>query len=273
MKSTFSGMKTLAALAAAAILAPTLQAATLTYAPGDLLLGVRKTGDPDSLIINLGPASAFANAVGTVNLSLGNVAADLDTAFGSGTWASDPIVFWSVSGTTGTSSTSGSGPVRTIYATRVEATTGTLATPWNTATSQGTVAGKMSTMGNFFASVVGVPNTSTANSPVTLAQQTSATNSYASYMPGGTATNSGPTPGTSFAYFNPTIEGKPNQTLDLFKMVQSAPTAGSYLGSFTLSSTGQVSFVSVTPVPEPGTLLILGLGGVSAALRRRRLRA
>ncbi|MCE9518022.1 MAG: hypothetical protein K8R87_00395, partial [Verrucomicrobia bacterium] len=83
-----------------------------------------------------------------------------------------------------------------------------------------------------------VYNNGTLTSGV-LIQPTSDSNSYASYMPGGTVTNSG---GISFATFNPHIEGNPGQVLDLFRMTPGGSGPGTFVGRFTLYSTGKLVF-------------------------------
>ena len=87
------------------------------------------------------------------------------------------------------------------------------------------------------------------------------TNSYGSFMPGGTTSNSGPAPGISYAQFNPTIEGTfANGTagikLELFRLTSSTGLGnpGTDLGNFTISNSGILTWTpEALAVPEPST--------------------
>ena len=173
--------------------------APVSYAEGDLLLGVRGTSATEEYVVNLGQASTYTGAASTFTVSgLGNIKADLDAIFGTG-WTTDSTVFWSVSGTTGSFNTVGSDPAKTTFATRVQAVVGTANaanTRWTRqgSTTQGTITTKMNGLAGSYSTdpANGQPNTSTANSTKAVRRSTTVANSYSSYMPGGTITNSGP---------------------------------------------------------------------------------
>src|ERR1700726_2085908 len=198
----------LLAIAGTAVIASSSMAqSNATYAQGDFLLGFRATGGTgggSNVLVDIGPGSGFLTSTTPVTFSLSNLFASLNGTFGSG-WTSRSDVLWSVAGADASSNS-------TIYITSPETVGGAEATPWNGlgTSSQTGVRNKINTEG-------GIPNTSgynfyTANvnpngaGPAVIEGQTD-TNSYGSYMPGGTTPNSGAPPGTSYAGFRPTIKG------------------------------------------------------------------
>ena len=269
--------------AAAALLgsASGLHADALTYNPGDLLMGFRVTGGTGagtSYVVNIGQASQFLTGDGSggsatpVTPTLSGVAADLAALFGAN-WATRADLFWSVSGTSSFDAAVGTEPARTLFASKerpVAGQTFASAARWQRAGSftQGGPSNAMGSLGAAFALKPGnsTPNQSTANNPKGLAQANSEINSYASFQSGGTVENSGPAPGISFAYFNPTIEGSfakgtSGSVLELHRM-RTGSGAGDLLGTFTLSATGTLTF---SPVPSPTVSLSSSTGSVSEA--------
>lgn len=249
----------------ATLLAPIAMAqAPIDYQAGDLLMGFRATagdGAPKCYLVNIGQASTFTNASSPfVVTGLGNIKADLDATFTD--WATDGNVFWSVSGAVGNFDPVGSDPAKTLYATKLQTTPGTPNTlRWtrNSSTTQGVVTSKMLSMADAFEfvngdSIAGVKNQSTANSEKARVQNTTDVNSYASYQPGGTPANSGPSPGISFAQFNPTIEGTftngtAGSILELYRMTPgTAGTPGDFVGTFQLDDNANLTF---TPFVDP----------------------
>jgi hypothetical protein len=166
----------------------------------------------------------------------------------------------------------GGDPGRTLYATIAEDPAGSLATPWNRGSSsaQGVVSSKMISLAQAFAYTAGVPNASTANSPAALIQNTTDTNSYASFQAGNGSTNS-----ASFGYFDPTIEGSfingtAGARLDLVRLLPGSPgTPGDILGTFALDDSANLIFT----IPEPSPPAALGLGAAMLAMMRWRHRA
>jgi len=235
---------TLLALAAgAAFVAPAARAATSI--PGDLFLGVHASagqGATHDFVIDLGQATALESASSV--MTLGNVGSDLSSLFGS-LWNTRGDVLWGVVGATG-SADIGSDPATTLYATSPRQVANVVADAWvrYSATAQNLSTNKVVGMATQF-------NISTAGTAANSVVQNTSTdvNNWASYQPGGTTANTG-NGGISFATFNPSIEGLPANTLDLFRMKPSSTPglAGDYLGSLSLSSSGQVIFTPASVV-------------------------
>lgn len=249
---------TIAALAVlgAAALPHSAQAATVTYTPGDLFLSFRASdgvGATQNYVVNLGQASGFGTSGASAVVSAaGDIATDLTTLFGAN-WKTRSDVYWSVSGTVGSFNPVGSDPAKTLYVTREETVPGALATAWvrRSDTTQGVTTTKMNAMAYAYDG-----KTSTANSKAII-QNTSDTNSYASFQPGGTIPNSGPAPGVSFAAFNPTIEGSfasgtAGSVLDLVRLAPASGadigTAGAIVGRFTLSDSGELRYTPAAAI-------------------------
>ncbi|MEY5009838.1 MAG: hypothetical protein RLZZ253_977, partial [Verrucomicrobiota bacterium] len=256
-------------LAAAALLTGMagLHAADLTYSPGDLLMGFRVTGGTGagtSYVVNIGQASQFLSGDGSsgaatvVTPALSGVTADLTALFGAN-WATRSDLYWSVSGTSSFDAAVGTEPAKTLFATKERSIPGQVLAStnrWQRAGvfTQGGPSNAMGALGSAFALKPGNsnPNPSTANNPKGLSQPNTDINSYASFQPGGTVENSGPAPGISYAYFNPTVEGSfgkgtAGSILELHRM-RPGSGAGDVLGTLTLSNTGTLTF---SPLPAP----------------------
>jgi len=242
-------------------------AATTSYSTDDLFIGFTQTGTNSDYLVDIGQASNFTSQTPstTVTLSLGNIAADLTSIFGTG-WATDSTVSWGVVGTTRLS-TVGSDAPHTVYASKLGDALTT--TPWNDAASLSTPDARIASMATAYNG-----KTSTSNSLVGLIQNnisTAGNNAFASYQPGG-ANATGTASGVSFAYFNPTILGKSasgidTTTLGLFRMVSGNSNPGTPVGNFSISSDGSVSFEAV---PEPASATLGLIGSVLMLIRRRR---
>ncbi|MBV6497993.1 MAG: hypothetical protein CJBNEKGG_00207 [Prosthecobacter sp.] len=215
-----------------------------TAANGDILLGFRATGGTGStknLVVNLGAATALENATGTV--SLGNLGTDLANTYGS-EWKTRSDLFWGAAGTVGSFTDIGTNPAKTVYGSSV------FSTAWTRKSNatHGAVTNKMVAMMTAFnsASSAGLTHTSAVQ------QTISDSNSWSSYQPGGTTANSGPAPGTSFAFFNPTVEasfegGTAGAALYLYRVKPAVTGAdidapGNYLGQLFISDTGALTY-------------------------------
>lgn len=227
----------------AALLSASTAHATLPYTNGDLFLGFRAssgTGANQDYLVNIGPASTYANAASPIVVgSVATTGADLTATFGAN-WKSRPEVFWSISGANLSGDTS-----NTLYVTRAESTPGTNANPWlgRSPSSQGVTNTKFNALAGAY-----INGTASTNNPAGTIQNVSDANSYASFQPGGTAPNSG---GISFGAFNPTIEGSfingtAGSVLDLFKVEPVFDQPSQRLGYFQIDDSGVVTFIPAT---------------------------
>jgi hypothetical protein len=220
---------------------PLTAAAALPVNDGDLFLGFRASGGTGATLdylVDIGSAANYTGAGSAFQVgSIGNIGADLTATFGSN-WSTRADVFWSVSGTNLAADT-----VNTLYATRSRTNVNTPATPWlrRSPSAQSAADSKFDALALRYQNL----GVATGNSQVATIQNTTDTNSYASYQPGGTTENSA---GISFGAFNPSVEGNfggaSGSVLDLFK-VESSTTAGLpsvWIGSFTVSASGQLTF-------------------------------
>lgn len=241
--------------------------AQTTYNGGDVLLGFRAlsgTGQAQDYVLNLGPVSQFtsANMVvfanNTMGTGIGNIFQDLSNIFGA-TWytdifGADSRVQWGVAASLTDPNTGDP----TVYGSRDPATR---ATPWNNAFVLGTAATAIDGAGGFYGG-----NPSTANSPIGVIQTAADTNSWAYYQPGGVST-------ISFNYFNPTIEGDTSSVLSFDQLTQANNGPGTFMGTWTLSSNGDITWNGASAIPEPSTyiLLFVGAGLFLLLMHRRRL--
>ena len=265
----------LLAIAGLAFAPAAVNAATTAYSADDLILGFQQTGNANSLLVDLGQASGFkaGTSVGTIISGLGSV---LNTTFGSG-WASDSTISWGIVGTPGSSSV-GTDVAKTLYASSPESTYGTQSTPLDatftrlSSSTQGTGASNIGTMTTTFAGLTASVVGSSGNIAAAL-QPSATTGGWAAQNPNGAA-------GTNFSYFNG-LEGTlgsgvASSALDLFRMQPGSGatlnTPGTFIGSFTLNSNGDVNFSTSTPsaAPEPARAAFLGLGLAGLLFRRRR---
>jgi len=255
-------------------------AATVTL-PGDLLLGfydysasTQTALNTNSYVVDLGPLATVTAS--SHALALGNIAADLSNIFGSG-WASDPNLTWGIATYTG------SGSAKTLYGTAQEPTFGTMANAWGgvsfSAGTNGTAANNILAVGNQInnglIATTGTIYTASTNASVLAVEQANADpNSFFSWQPPGKNST-----GQSFGIYSGGIDGSGAATnvsgvtgtaLDLFKTTTGG--VGSYDGTFTINSSGQVSYSTSVPsaAPEPGRAALLLFGFGLIVVRRRR---
>lgn len=292
LMSTPHKLPALLLAAGAALICGSAQAAT--YTPGDLLLGFVAgggTGSDSTLVVNLGPSSGYRDAYdsGSSNLAIANISTQLTAQFGPA-WYDRTDLYMSVFGTASSNSTTsalfGGDPARTLYISQARTAAGILGSAssggWsvtgNTALT-GAASGILDTSGRFASTTADVLNTRLAIIP----------DSDANTLDEFTR----PTNNNSFDTFNGGIEtafgagswgtygsaGAVEAALDLYR-VQSKNNApgqygaggaigeGVYKGTFTINQSGTVAFVS--PVPEPGSAVMLSLACAGALFRRRR---
>ncbi|MEI9896985.1 MAG: PEP-CTERM sorting domain-containing protein [Chthoniobacter sp.] len=192
-------------------------------------------------------------------------------------WSTRSDLYWGVYGATYDNDVAINGdPKNTLYATKAETTLGvpTTGAPVASNSTQAIPASKIDTLGNTYATPnIGNVTTST-NSPLASIQKTTLPGSFATYV-----TGSNGSVNSAFNYFSNSMGnfagGADNTKLDLFRITNSTNgggvfgAPGSYEGTFSISSGGQVSF---TAVPEPATIYVsLMLLGLVAWHKRRSL--
>ena len=290
MKKTKLLAAGLVAAAAAAVLAPSARAQN-TVNTGDLFIGFEEPGVSYDYVIDLGPANYFiglAATPGTTDittadpnhgggLGLGNIASDLSNVFGAN-WATNSLVTgsnvqWGVIGATSNSAggLTGAGgtfglPKNTLFETSAELTPGTQSSPLPTNTSgvQGTVNTNIIGFESNFNN-----STQTANSNYAEIQTVDATNDPDSW------TGENPSAeafGNSYSIEQPTsgaFIGPTNSVLDLYELKPQNGGTGVDLGSFSLTSAGDLDFTSAAAVPEPSTYAAIGIGAAFLVLFRR----
>ena len=276
MKTRFALGK-LAALAAAvlgsALLALPAQAQSVTYNQGDLLLGFRKAGVSQDVVINIGQASLYRDATADFSVSVGNLGTLLSDTYGAG-WANDSSLQWAVVGNPANAGADFNGDTSgTSYATREQTTINTQTGAWSlTSANRGFLSGRLQTLQNAF----DIQTAASGNSSATIWDNTLQSGvDWTDWMTG--------PGGLSFGVFTTTqLQGSdatgidyPGTALDLYRLVSgSGGTTGvSYEGTFRIDDTGAVTF-GITPavgaVPEPSRALLLAFGLALPLLRRRR---
>jgi hypothetical protein len=257
-------IKNIALLAIAGLGIITSAKAGITTANGDLFLGFYSTNSSTSYLVDLGTAASFRDFNGSETLSIGNIAADLTSIYGSG-WATDSSLFYGVfgadykTGVVNSTNFLNGDPSNTLYAT---STGGGYSSSSNS--GQGTPASKIDQMRQ---TAAGLNVTNSSNSSVAVIESNTTAGAFGFYV-----TNAG---GTNFSSFNGgmTNFGASN-SIALYRMVSSTSggTGGVLDGTFTVGSNGSVVFA--TAVPEPSTVyMALGLVAFIGWHSRRRLSA
>jgi hypothetical protein len=276
MKTTHYLLSSISAL----LMTATSSLGVLTVNPGDLLLGFYKVSvssgapavAPNTYLFNLGPGATLREATYT-SLNIGNINADLTTAFGSA-WATDTGVRWGVfGGLSVTDPLTNGDPGRTVY----------LSKEWTTGpnSSSGLVfssaqMGSLSTnITSFRTSMNGLPENGAINGGALVGSN--APNGLASFLP--------PNAFTSFGVSSDPMGtlGDPFEGLDIYRTLFNVTASGvdlttaaapgnaalrtqQYIGSLQLSSNGDLSF---SAVPEPGVSSLSALAALSLFRRRR----
>jgi PEP-CTERM motif len=292
MKNTFKRYAIFAAFTAALTANPA-KAANSFYAPGDLVLYFQQEGGTNTLYANLGSAatlyrgSAAGSADGVNNVNFLNLNSSLTTAFGAG-WASDTSIYSGLAGVFSSSSTSSAlvdgDPARTLYLSASRQSVGTVGNAdsngytivTNTGMSTGAtlITQQNNILENIYTTAVAISPTGVSfiddNNPfVGPGLQGTAFN----IIGGGVQQR-----GTTGTFGNFGAAGSTEFALDLFRIVgktgivgqvEGDLRVGSYEGTVTVGTTGEVSFIA-NAVPEPSSLALTGLAVGALALRRRR---
>jgi hypothetical protein len=247
------------ALAALVICDVAAQAQSFTYNSGDLLAAFRKSGSADDLIVDLGSASTFQNATGSMSIS-GVNSALLTSVFGN----LDGI-YWSVFGYVGTTG-SPLGSQNTLFVT--DPRSGNISTP-NDPNSSLTSSGQRQVISKMTAIADGATSlyaTVLANQIVEVSSSLNVGGDPISYTVGiGSQGDFNGTWSPDPENLTPTgfaTSGNPSVS-DLFQQNPGAANSGTYLGDFVLGQDGSLTFNSVSSVPEPSTWAMLGTGAMA----------
>ena len=264
-------------------------AANTFYAAGDLMLFFQKEGSSNTVYADLGSAAGFRGtaagaADGTNRINFLNINTTLTSAFGAG-WASDPQVYAGLAGVFNSNSTNSivtnGDPSRTLYVSASRESVGTVgeagSTGYTVMTDTGMSAGANGIImqNNVFATMYDAQVT------VSLTSDSKIDDMNPFLIPG--------QQGTAFNIFGGGVQqvgsagsigtfwdaGNVEFALDLYRItaknaagqVAGTPRNGSYEGTVTVNSAGQVSFVAI---PEPSALMLVGLTAGTIVLRRRR---
>jgi hypothetical protein len=247
-----------ATMATAAFYGAVASAQTYAYNPGDLLAAFRQTGSPD-LIVDLGSVSQFQQPNGTSPVNLTGVSSALASTYGSLNGLN-----WSVFTYVGTTSSLGSANTLWLSDPRSDVNIQTAAPRSASFNSQGYVIGEMSAIVDVtklgFATII-------ADQAVQLSSGLNEGGDPISYTVG---------VGT-YGDFNGTLRGSVenytgasfvsgSSVSDLYQQNPGTANLGTYLGDFSLESSGSFTF---NPVPEPSTWAMLGAGMMTLFAIRR----
>jgi len=250
MKLSLKSLSLVAAFAAAAV------SAQAQASNSDLILGFKQstgTGNATSLEIDLGNTFATTTAVAAGTYDLGNISSLISSTYGA-SWATSSTLTYGVVGDTVDSNL-----INTVWATsKWTTTTGTLGV--QNSTTFGTVSdSNLGTTGSkvqkVYQSQFAVDSTGFNNAVVTATAQS------------GWKTND------PFNFTTAKLDNAvTNKATDLY-VISSDGNSGTadFLGTFNLSSAGELTFTVTSAIPEPSTYaMILGALTIGfVALRRR----
>jgi hypothetical protein len=255
----------LLALASAVLLIPVvhIEAQTITPQLDDLILGFRAsggTGQSVNLEVDLGNISNFYGAgVGNTIPLPALTLQDLSDAYGA-SWYTRTNLYWGAIATTGRAigTPDSHAPVGTLWATDPDGQPA-----WQRGSVFAQKTASESLEGVF------VPGANGSLYGATATSNSSAAADITASLPGSWSAEDLKTVGTSFGYFNPTVDNVVSNgpvASELYEL-QPGSGAGTDIGELVLGPSG-LSFIAV-PEPSAGVLVAIGLGSI-VFLRRRR---
>lgn len=242
--------------------------AQFTYNPGDLFVAFRSAAGPTNMIVDIGSASIYQNATGSFTLS------DVNSALLTSVFGNMDGIYWSVFGGLAAGQGGSLGADNTLWITSPRGDTFTQTTPWQSGTSsgQGTVISDLRGILNGTQTAYNADAISLSSTIVLVPSGLNNGGFAVSYTVGvgpngdfngtwrGDIENLTP---TEFA-----SSGTPSAS-DLYQQDPGRANQGDYLGNFVLGNDGSLTFNSVAPVPEPGSMAMLGAGIVCLFAVRR----
>lgn len=245
--------------------------AQFQYASRDLLLTLRTDASSGSdMEVNIGSISSYlnyaaANPGSTLSLTNYNNAQFLASRNSGGA----TNLFWAVSGAA--NSTDGSAPSLTLWVTRPRSDVNTVADAWTrkTSSSQSATASSILGIGNNLKTwSAGTALDPVSNTSGVVVIANTDPNSYTG-IAGTGGDLGGSFQGVIENSFSTNFSG--SVVSDLFEVrPSSSGGAGTLVGTFRFNSDGTAAFIA--PVPEPGTLILGGLGALVFAIRHFRSR-
>ena len=232
-------MMGLLAFASVVFLTPLVPAATIAPAMNDLILGFRATANPGQTLdleVDLGPMSQFYSAAAGSTIPLPKLAVqDLSATFGA-SWFTRTDLFWGAVATTGRAAGTpdSHAPVGTLWAT-APASAGTNAFNRGSIFAQKNASAAIEAM--LVSGALGTLNGATATANSTGAAVIDATQA------GSWTVQDLKTQGTSFGYFNPTVDSvatvpSGGQVVAQLFELQPGTGTGTLLGNLILTRTG-----------------------------------
>lgn len=237
------------------------------YTDGDVFLGFRATsgtGNQNSILIDVGNFSRFTTAT-TAGFALNlNIGTDLNNTFGtSPSWNSLSTVLW---GAVGFDSTT-----HILYNTKAEVTLGVHpnGNARRSANQQDLTGARVANVSAMFN--IDLHNGQAANggtSSFAVIENSGDTGASTNYW---AASPNTPTYGVSGWNIEGNFGGGTGAAaahLDFYSLPPGSTGTGTYVGTFSIDNSGNVSFVGI--VPEPTSAVLFGLGALGLLARRRR---
>jgi hypothetical protein len=273
-----------------ALSAPSASAVLTTYTPGDIFIGFRQTGTSNTLVAKIGtvgdflPGSTYNPTFGVIpgtSTPVTNLNLDLNSVFGS-SWADNPTdglgVRWGVAGFTGPNPSGASAFTgltnRSLFVTKARLDP---STPTSLDADPGAIGDRDGFSASFNGFVQGSGGgsyknqQSSLNSSVVYIGAASDANNWGTRINDSSEGSFGLGSGSEIEQpFSGSFSGPTNSVLDLWLSPNTGSTLvtnNTYLGSFTLSNAGALTF---TAVPEPGTYILLAIAGLFFVVFRRR---